>query len=573
VYNFWCLNRHADKLFVTNLRLTVTYDLLADHAAAGAIDYTSPLQLYIQDDRIPTVPTKSCLFPFLLTLIAVFFAGCSSNQEAIDRAVQQTIEAQRIAVTATQPLASTPEPTATPEQSEPTTEPTVAAQETLTEAVPTATAQSAETDAQVAAEPAASDEVEEAESPLADSYEPVLSEVEPLPCEYDAFQDWDTCTIVATSDDLFSYAQVGDSFVLVNTLIVQRKDEQLTLNWLITYMGEEWIFIRGAIFLYDGQRHIVEVDSLTERYTQVLDGGMVLEILQAPIQSIEALIDMAVADEVQIRLAGDNPGVDKTLSEYERKILLRTLATYEQRGGRLPENRVKLVDLVATQAPSVEQTSVAAPEADASAPSAPAEKDIMTGTCTAEVANLRSGPSLDSEVVGKVTQGTVLEIVDTSQDGGWYQLADENWIAASLVALEGSSLEQESPPAVLPPQIISRFPNSAVSITPYDSPIDLGDYVHWYGCVSFAPPVKYDLEVRNASKIVAEMITYSSSYPTDSLVMRLDSQTGETVGVIYEGPPFEGRKTATIDLPQEVTDYTFFVEGPGCWTARLTATS
>jgi hypothetical protein len=46
---------------------------------------------------------RKCLLPFLLVITTLFGVACSSNQDAIDRAVQETVEAQRVADTTPQP--------------------------------------------------------------------------------------------------------------------------------------------------------------------------------------------------------------------------------------------------------------------------------------------------------------------------------------------------------------------------------------------------------------------------------------------------------------------------------------
>lgn len=58
--------------------------------------------------------------------------------------------------------------------------------------------------------------------------------------------------------------------------------------------------------------------------------------------------------------------------------------------------------------------------------------DVVTATATT-TANLRSGPATTFEIAGQVAPGDVLEIAALSADGGWYLLADGNWIASFLV--------------------------------------------------------------------------------------------------------------------------------------------
>lgn len=57
---------------------------------------------------------------------------------------------------------------------------------------------------------------------------------------------------------------------------------------------------------------------------------------------------------------------------------------------------------------------------------------VVTATATT-TANLRTGPATTNEIAGQVAPGDVLEIAALSADGGWYLLADGNWIASFLV--------------------------------------------------------------------------------------------------------------------------------------------
>jgi uncharacterized protein YraI len=80
-----------------------------------------------------------------------------------------------------------------------------------------------------------------------------------------------------------------------------------------------------------------------------------------------------------------------------------------------------------TQSPGA--TVVSVTEADAVAPTQPA---TTTATATRN-ANLRGGPGTTYPVVGGVRTGQALTIVGRNQAGDWLQVADDKWIAASLV--------------------------------------------------------------------------------------------------------------------------------------------
>jgi hypothetical protein len=412
------------------------------------------------------------------------------------------------------------------------------------------------------------DDAEEGAPVPSNDYQPVLAQVNPLGCKYDAFQDWEVCSRLETQDfdrPMNSWGMVNGNLVLIESLLVQPTDEQPEVRWAITYVGDDWIFLDRIIFLFDGKRHVVTFDPLQQRFTDVLEGGSVAESVEVPVDSIADLIDIVTSQNVQVRLSGSDGNVDKDLTDYEKEIFLRTLATYEQRGGQLPENRLKLENLL----PQTEEfNSTSTPSVNKVVPSPEAR---LTGTTDVANANLRSGPGTDYDVTSQVRQGDVLEIVGVSQDGNWYELDNGSWIAVSLVNIESSTEEAQPRTPAASPQIVSRYPSSAVSITPYDQPVNLGSSVHWYGCASTAPPDTFPFEIQGAAKLFVDMITYSDSGYDDQLNMRLNAADGELIGVVYEGPAFSGRQSATIDLPPGVQDFTFWVEAGGCWTARLTA--
>jgi hypothetical protein len=48
-------------------------------------------------------------------------------------------------------------------------------------------------------------------------------------------------------------------------------------------------------------------------------------------------------------------------------------------------------------------------------------------------ANLRSCPSTECEVVGRLVRGEIVEVVAVSEDGEWMQLESGEWVAAGSV--------------------------------------------------------------------------------------------------------------------------------------------
>lgn len=52
------------------------------------------------------------------------------------------------------------------------------------------------------------------------------------------------------------------------------------------------------------------------------------------------------------------------------------------------------------------------------------EKTVKTGTVTVDILNVRSGPSTENEILGKLSLGTRVELL--SEDKGWYQINFES---------------------------------------------------------------------------------------------------------------------------------------------------
>ncbi len=70
--------------------------------------------------------------------------------------------------------------------------------------------------------------------------------------------------------------------------------------------------------------------------------------------------------------------------------------------------------------------------APAAAPAPVTGLPIITSTATT-TANLRSGPATTFDRVGEVGPGQVVNLVATSEDGGWYLLDSGAWLANFLV--------------------------------------------------------------------------------------------------------------------------------------------
>lgn len=375
--------------------------------------------------------------------------------------------------------------------------------------------------------------------PLAE-YEPILSDVEALPCEYDAFDDMDNCGLLkgdAYTISDWAYQDDG-SIVTVSLWVEQPAGKAPVLDWFVTYSGEDWIFLDGIIVLYDGERYTVKINRLLDRYSEVIDGG-VIEAFSVPVESMEAVVDMLVAEDVQVRLTGEQNSVEKQLSSVEREIMFRALAAYEQRGGQLPDNREKLLELL----PDQEEVGQGA-ESDNGSSS-------LVGATVAPTANLRSGPGTSYDVVGQSQQGDSLEIVGQSDDGTWYELSDGAWIAVSLVEIAES--EQE-------PLAIETI------VEPYESPVGPWDVVQWSKCLVYDPErYEFPVQIVDSSRVEITMLTYAS-IDGGELSVNLYTEDGTLVDEIYQGIDTSEPISKSVDLPLDTTDYVFVAEvDPGCW--------
>ncbi len=98
----------------------------------------------------------------------------------------------------------------------------------------------------------------------------------------------------------------------------------------------------------------------------------------------------------------------------------------------LPET-LETPEATPTAEATVEATDIATPTVAATL--APEINGIPLINTTANVtANLRAGPGTNFAVLGQVGPGQTVQIAAVSEDGGWYLLAGNNWIASTLVS-------------------------------------------------------------------------------------------------------------------------------------------
>jgi len=97
----------------------------------------------------------------------------------------------------------------------------------------------------------------------------------------------------------------------------------------------------------------------------------------------------------------------------------------------LPEE-LATPEVTPTEAVTVTATDIATPTVAATL--APEINGIPLINATANVtANLRAGPGTNFAVVGQVGPGQTVQIAAISEDGGWFLLGGNNWIASTLI--------------------------------------------------------------------------------------------------------------------------------------------
>ena len=102
------------------------------------------------------------------------------------------------------------------------------------------------------------------------------------------------------------------------------------------------------------------------------------------------------------------------------------------------------------------------------------------GPIVRQGANLRAGPGTNYQVIGNATKSQPLEIVGRNSDGTWYKLANDSWIAASLVANPPVELAVASAP---PPPVQPVAPAQEPAAAPPPSPAPPAAHVE-----AIAPP-------------------------------------------------------------------------------------
>ena len=244
-----------------------------------------------------SIKTITLIVIALMLLVACSNASTTPDETAIARAVVETIAAGATETAQAVPTqAPTPKPTNTSTPKPPTATPT--------------------------------------------PYRPQFGDVAPLGCEEDEFQGITWCSIFATDDIENAIYSPNDEVEVKVYVGIKGQGESASpdvfLRWAIAYVGDDWIFIDQIVFLVDGEKHTLPVDSYEDVSSDVLSGGSVLEIYDSKVQAIPLLVDIANADEVKIRVSGDGGHHDHILTDREIEIVTRALATYEQHGGRLP---------------------------------------------------------------------------------------------------------------------------------------------------------------------------------------------------------------------------------------------
>lgn len=108
------------------------------------------------------------------------------------------------------------------------------------------------------------------------------------------------------------------------------KNDRAWLRFRIQYAGEDWLFVKKAIFIADGTR--LEATGEWERDNK----STVWEWLDvsADPEQIQLIHSIASAKEVTLRLEGQQYHRDRKLTQQELKSMRNVLAAYAELGGK-----------------------------------------------------------------------------------------------------------------------------------------------------------------------------------------------------------------------------------------------
>jgi hypothetical protein len=268
-------------------------------------------------------PCLAILSAFMMAWLVLAACTSESHEDEIARAVEATVQAMPTAtIKSTATVTKQPSPTTTPTES-PTEKPMISL------SLPTVTP-----------------------TPLSRIFG---EEIVALGCEYDEFQAIEFCSKYRTDDISDPIRITNFSADLDVAAYVGKGKAAPFLRWDIVYLGEEWLFVDEIVFVVDGVRYQVLVNTFTDLRTDVLDGGRVMEHYDALIDSYDVLLAIAFGEEVKVRLSGRNGTSDKVMTWREVEIIRRAMKTFEDAGGRFALQAADIGDITnyATPTPTL----------------------------------------------------------------------------------------------------------------------------------------------------------------------------------------------------------------------------
>ena len=120
-------------------------------------------------------------------------------------------------------------------------------------------------------------------------------------------------------------------------LSIAETGESITLAFLISYVGEEWLFINGVKLLVDGEPFELNIHYLTDVKRDV-NYGSVSEIVVVPIVSSNELLNfnnslyiklLKGISRIEVKYVGDKSDVEFELTNKQITGIIETLRLYE----------------------------------------------------------------------------------------------------------------------------------------------------------------------------------------------------------------------------------------------------
>lgn len=150
-------------------------------------------------------------------------------------------------------------------------------------------------------------------------YKRKLAEVESnIKEDYDSVQDNTWIKAKATPDNKFSTDTLYLYTLKKNSLFIPRL--------VISYSGDDWLFIKSYVFNIDGERYTIKPEDVD---THIGYGGTVAEWSDEPmtVETSRILLKIIDSEKTTLRYSGKTFYTDRTISQSE-KDALRTMVDY-----------------------------------------------------------------------------------------------------------------------------------------------------------------------------------------------------------------------------------------------------